>query len=179
MRLLILGGTTEASALTRSIAGRRDLDPVLSFAGRTRRPVAPPIPFRIGGVGGNQGRKSHPAPRGNNTGGGATPPPPPPKSPPPPAPPPAPRHTPPPATTHPPPGGPRDPIPYGRVRRQRRTEDLPGPAENHRGDGRAPPVRRQNVPPRRCCLPGPGTATRAVQPPSVATSARRPLAQRS
>jgi precorrin-6A/cobalt-precorrin-6A reductase len=55
MRLLILGGTTEASALARRIAGRHDLDPVLSFAGRTRSPVAPPIPFRVGGFGGVAG----------------------------------------------------------------------------------------------------------------------------
>jgi precorrin-6A/cobalt-precorrin-6A reductase len=52
MRLLILGGTTEASVLVRRIAGRGDLDPVLSFAGRTRSPVPPPIPFRVGGFGG-------------------------------------------------------------------------------------------------------------------------------
>jgi precorrin-6A/cobalt-precorrin-6A reductase len=58
MRLLILGGTTEASALARRIAGRRDLEPVLSFAGRTRNPVPPPIPFRIGGFGGVEGLKA-------------------------------------------------------------------------------------------------------------------------
>jgi precorrin-6A/cobalt-precorrin-6A reductase len=52
MRLLILGGTTEASSLVRQIAGRRDLDPVLSFAGRTRSLLPPPIPFRVGGFGG-------------------------------------------------------------------------------------------------------------------------------
>ena len=44
MRLLILGGTTEASTLTRHIAGRRDIMPVLSLAGRTKNPIAPPIP---------------------------------------------------------------------------------------------------------------------------------------
>jgi precorrin-6A/cobalt-precorrin-6A reductase len=59
MRLLILGGTTEASALARCIAGRRDLDPVLSFAGRTRSPAAPSIPFRIGGFGGIEGLKTY------------------------------------------------------------------------------------------------------------------------
>lgn len=58
MRLLILGGTAEASALARRIAGRRDLQPILSFAGRTRSPVAPPIPFRVGGFGGVQGLKT-------------------------------------------------------------------------------------------------------------------------
>jgi precorrin-6A/cobalt-precorrin-6A reductase len=59
MRLLILGGTTEASTLVRRIAGRRDLDPVLSFAGRTRSPVPPPIPFRVGGFGGIAGLKAY------------------------------------------------------------------------------------------------------------------------
>lgn len=59
MRLLILGGTSEASALAREIAGRRDLDPVLSLAGRTRNPAPPPIPFRIGGFGGIDGLKAY------------------------------------------------------------------------------------------------------------------------
>lgn len=59
MRLLILGGTTEASALARWIGGRRDLCPVLSLAGRTRNPVPPPIPFRVGGFGGIAGLKAY------------------------------------------------------------------------------------------------------------------------
>jgi precorrin-6A/cobalt-precorrin-6A reductase len=59
MRLLILGGTTEASTLARRIASRRDLIPTLSFAGRTRNPVPPPIPFRIGGFGGIVGLCSY------------------------------------------------------------------------------------------------------------------------
>ena len=59
MRLLILGGTTEAAALAGRIANRRDLDPVLSFAGRTRNPVAPPIPFRVGGFGGVEGLRTY------------------------------------------------------------------------------------------------------------------------
>jgi precorrin-6A/cobalt-precorrin-6A reductase len=59
MRLLILGGTTEASALARHIAGRPDLDPVLSLAGRTRNPVPPPIRFRVGGFGGIDGLKAY------------------------------------------------------------------------------------------------------------------------
>jgi precorrin-6A/cobalt-precorrin-6A reductase len=58
MRLLILGGTTEASALARRIAGRRDLKPILSFAGRTRNPVPPAIPYRVGGFGGVEGLKA-------------------------------------------------------------------------------------------------------------------------
>src|SRR6266404_549710 len=59
MRLLILGGTTQASALARRIAARQDLDSILSFAGRTRGPVPPPIPFRIGGFGGILGLKTY------------------------------------------------------------------------------------------------------------------------
>jgi precorrin-6A/cobalt-precorrin-6A reductase len=59
MRLLILGGTTEGSSLARRIAHRTDLEPVLSFAGRTRSPVPPPIPFRVGGFGGIAGLKAY------------------------------------------------------------------------------------------------------------------------
>jgi precorrin-6A/cobalt-precorrin-6A reductase len=55
MRVLILGGTTEASALARHLAGRVDIHAELSFAGRTRNPVPPPIPFRVGGFGGIAG----------------------------------------------------------------------------------------------------------------------------
>jgi precorrin-6A/cobalt-precorrin-6A reductase len=55
MRLLILGGSTEASVLARRIAGRADLEPILSLAGRTRDPIRPPIPFRVGGFGGVTG----------------------------------------------------------------------------------------------------------------------------
>jgi precorrin-6A/cobalt-precorrin-6A reductase len=55
MRVLILGGTTEASMLARRLAQRDDIDPILSFAGRTENPVPPPIPFRTGGFGGADG----------------------------------------------------------------------------------------------------------------------------
>ena len=55
VRLLILGGTTEASALARRISELPDLQPILSFAGRTRGPAPPPIPFRVGGFGGIAG----------------------------------------------------------------------------------------------------------------------------
>lgn len=59
MRLLILGGTTEATALAGAIADRRDLSPTLSLAGRTGRPARPSIPFRIGGFGGATGLQSY------------------------------------------------------------------------------------------------------------------------
>ncbi len=55
MRVLILGGTTEASAIARALAGDGRFAPVLSLAGRTRAPVPPPIPWRVGGFGGVAG----------------------------------------------------------------------------------------------------------------------------
>ncbi|MCB8879809.1 cobalt-precorrin-6A reductase [Acidisoma cellulosilytica] len=55
MRVLILGGTTEASGLARLVADQDWISPVLSFAGRTLSPVLPPIPHRIGGFGGVDG----------------------------------------------------------------------------------------------------------------------------
>ncbi len=55
MRILILGGTTEASAIARGLVGDARFDPVLSLAGRTRAPVAPPIAWRVGGFGGAAG----------------------------------------------------------------------------------------------------------------------------
>lgn len=59
MRVLVLGGTSEASRLAGLLAGRSDIDSVLSFAGRTKAPLAPPIPFRIGGFGGVEGLVSY------------------------------------------------------------------------------------------------------------------------
>ena len=55
MRVLILGGTTEASRLAEALAGRGDIAALLSFAGRTAHPIAPPIRFRVGGFGGIEG----------------------------------------------------------------------------------------------------------------------------
>ncbi|MGI3901953.1 MAG: cobalt-precorrin-6A reductase [Janthinobacterium lividum] len=55
MKLLILGGTTEASSLARALANRTDLEPILSLAGRTMSPALPPIPHRVGGFGGVAG----------------------------------------------------------------------------------------------------------------------------
>ncbi|WP_022681667.1 cobalt-precorrin-6A reductase [Sphingobium bisphenolivorans] len=52
--ILILGGTTEASALARALA-ERGADAVLSYAGRTDKPRAQPVPVRIGGFGGVAG----------------------------------------------------------------------------------------------------------------------------
>ncbi|MBM1173711.1 cobalt-precorrin-6A reductase [Microvirga arabica] len=55
MRILILGGTTEASALARLLSGRSEFSPLLSMAGRTSDPRPLPIPTRIGGFGGVEG----------------------------------------------------------------------------------------------------------------------------
>ena len=55
MRVLILGGTTEARLLAERLSPRRDLDVALSLAGRTSNPVLHPVPLRIGGFGGAEG----------------------------------------------------------------------------------------------------------------------------
>jgi precorrin-6A/cobalt-precorrin-6A reductase len=55
IRILILGGTTQASELARALAGRADVSPLLSLAGRTQNPAPAPIPCRIGGFGGAEG----------------------------------------------------------------------------------------------------------------------------
>lgn len=54
-RLLILGGTGEASALARLLADDPRFAPTLSLAGRTATPAPSPIPRRIGGFGGADG----------------------------------------------------------------------------------------------------------------------------
>ncbi len=54
-KILVLGGTTEASALVRRLAGRPDFDITLSLAGRTAAPRPEPVPTRIGGFGGVDG----------------------------------------------------------------------------------------------------------------------------
>jgi precorrin-6A/cobalt-precorrin-6A reductase len=55
LRVLILGGTTEASALARRVAGDPRLAPILSLAGRTTNPRPQPIATRTGGFGGIDG----------------------------------------------------------------------------------------------------------------------------
>lgn len=55
LRILLLGGTTEASALTRSLVGDARFDATLSLAGATRAPAPSPLPRRIGGFGGIDG----------------------------------------------------------------------------------------------------------------------------
>ncbi len=53
-KLLILAGTTEATAFARAVA-ERGIDGVVSFAGRVERPLRLPLPQRIGGFGGAEG----------------------------------------------------------------------------------------------------------------------------
>jgi len=55
MKLLILGGTTEASELGRALAGDARFVAEMSLAGRTMRPSPQPLPTRIGGFGGAAG----------------------------------------------------------------------------------------------------------------------------
>lgn len=53
-RVLLLGGTTEASQLARALA-LAGIDAVFSYAGRTGVPMAQPLPTRVGGFGGAEG----------------------------------------------------------------------------------------------------------------------------
>ena len=55
MRVLILGGTSEARLLAERLAARPALAVTLSLAGRTAAPVQQPVPVRSGGFGGAAG----------------------------------------------------------------------------------------------------------------------------
>jgi precorrin-6A/cobalt-precorrin-6A reductase len=59
--VLVLGGSSEASALVAALAGRADVDLTLSLAGRTVAPAAQPVPTRIGGFGGAAGLAAYAA----------------------------------------------------------------------------------------------------------------------
>ncbi|MEI4473961.1 cobalt-precorrin-6A reductase [Frigidibacter sp. MR17.24] len=58
MRILLLGGTTEASRMARALADARR-PAIFSYAGRTEAPAAQPIPVRIGGFGGPEGMAAY------------------------------------------------------------------------------------------------------------------------
>jgi precorrin-6A/cobalt-precorrin-6A reductase len=58
MRLLVLGGTTEAAALADALAQRAGIFAVVSLAGRTPHPAPSPLPQRIGGFGGADGLRT-------------------------------------------------------------------------------------------------------------------------
>jgi len=55
MRILILGGTTEAAALARRLGGDARFSITVSLAGRTAAPALAAAPTRIGGFGGADG----------------------------------------------------------------------------------------------------------------------------
>jgi precorrin-6A/cobalt-precorrin-6A reductase len=54
MRVLVLGGTSEASHIARELAAA-GVAGVFSYAGRTASPIAQPLPTRTGGFGGVEG----------------------------------------------------------------------------------------------------------------------------
>lgn len=54
MRVLVLGGTTEAGDIARELAAA-GVTGVFSYAGRTASPIAQPLPTRVGGFGGVEG----------------------------------------------------------------------------------------------------------------------------
>lgn len=59
MKLLILGGTSEAVQLGRALADDPRFAAMVSLAGRTRNPAPQPLPCRIGGFGGAEGLARH------------------------------------------------------------------------------------------------------------------------
>lgn len=58
-KVLLLGGSTEASALARALDARSGYDVTVSYAGRTRARVATPGTVRVGGFGGVDGLAAH------------------------------------------------------------------------------------------------------------------------
>ena len=59
MRVLILGGTSEARRLAEQLARDERFDAMLSFAGRTASVADPGVPYRVGGFGGVDGLCEH------------------------------------------------------------------------------------------------------------------------
>lgn len=57
--MLILGGSSEATALATALAARSDVRACLSLAGRTAAPASQPVPVRVGGFGGVAGLVDH------------------------------------------------------------------------------------------------------------------------
>ena len=58
-RVLVLGGTSEATALAEILARRADIEATISLAGRTAAPAPQPLPTRVGGFGGADGLAAH------------------------------------------------------------------------------------------------------------------------
>jgi precorrin-6A/cobalt-precorrin-6A reductase len=59
LRVLILGGTADASRLAEAVVNDPRIDAVLSYAGRTENPAPPPIAWRVGGFDGIDGLKHY------------------------------------------------------------------------------------------------------------------------
>jgi len=59
LRPLILGGTSESSALAAALAVRGDIEAILSLAGRTQQPAPAALPVRSGGFGGMAGLRAY------------------------------------------------------------------------------------------------------------------------
>jgi precorrin-6A/cobalt-precorrin-6A reductase len=59
MRVLVLGGTFEASKLADLLAGQSGISSMLSFAGRTKALRPPQIPYRTGGFGDADGLQAY------------------------------------------------------------------------------------------------------------------------
>ncbi len=55
MKVLVLGGTSEARGLAALLAACSGVEAVMSLAGRTSAPAPQPIPVRVGGFGGAEG----------------------------------------------------------------------------------------------------------------------------
>lgn len=55
VKLLILGGSSEAASLARALASDPRFEPTLSLAGVTEHPAESPAPVRSGGFGGTEG----------------------------------------------------------------------------------------------------------------------------
>lgn len=59
LRILLLGGTTEATALAERLARADTIKATLSLAGRTTSPAQSALPTRVGGFGGAEGLAAH------------------------------------------------------------------------------------------------------------------------
>lgn len=59
LRVLILGGSSEAFALAEALSARPDVEVVTSMAGRTKDPKLPRGDVRLGGFGGPEGLADH------------------------------------------------------------------------------------------------------------------------
>lgn len=59
LRVLLLGGTSEAASLAHRLANDRSVAATLSHAGRTANPAASPLPVRVGGFGGVDGLSAY------------------------------------------------------------------------------------------------------------------------